>query len=195
MVCLAARPDIHVLSDLVGENISVRAHGGKNSSWLLSSAPCSPPAPPGCSSGRSPGRTGCFRTWEPLTVNCTGKSCEELALIPLCSCASRAILGDLPARGAASVPTFSGGLPGDGPYFWPEAHLLSPAFAACVEAMLFLLEGRFVCRTNIIDIVQELHTSEPIREVKGWRHLQKTYRAMRAAVRISRTTMCPWSPI
>ena len=34
--------------------------------------------------------------------------------------------------------------------------------------MLFLLGGRSVRRTNIIDIVQESHTSEPIREVKRW---------------------------
>ena len=34
--------------------------------------------------------------------------------------------------------------------------------------MLFLLGGRAVRRTNIIDIVQESHKSEPIREVKRW---------------------------
>ena len=45
---------------------------------------------------------------------------------------------------------------------------LSLAFAAYVVGMLFLLGGRSVRRTNIIDIVQESHTSEPIRDVKRW---------------------------
>ena len=34
--------------------------------------------------------------------------------------------------------------------------------------MLFFLGGRSIRRTNIIDIVQESHKSEPIREVKRW---------------------------
>ena len=52
--------------------------------------------------------------------------------------------------------------------FDPQAYLLSLAFAAYVVVMLFLLGGRSIRRTNIIDIVQESHTSEPIRDVKGW---------------------------
>ncbi len=94
---------------------------------------------------------------------------KELALIFLSSCAAGAILG--------------------GPLAWcvwqlfrcflvdsqemvlafdPEAYLLSIAFSAYVAAMLFLLGSRFLRRTNIIDIVQESHTSEPIRDVKRW---------------------------
>src|SRR5699024_2064836 len=49
-----------------------------------------------------------------------------------------------------------------------QAYLLSLAFAAYVVVMLFLLGSRSVRRTNIIDIVQESHTSEPIRDVKRW---------------------------
>ena len=52
--------------------------------------------------------------------------------------------------------------------FDPQSYLLSLAFAAYVVGMLFLLGGRSVRRTNIIDIVQESHKSEPIREVKRW---------------------------
>lgn len=94
---------------------------------------------------------------------------KELALISLCSCTAGAILGGPLAWGIwqlfrlflvdsqEMVLTFD-----------PEAYLLSLIFAAYVVVMLFLLGGRAVRRTNIIDIVQESHTSEPIREVKRW---------------------------
>ena len=94
---------------------------------------------------------------------------KELALISLCSCAAGAILGGPLAWGIwqlfrlflvdsqEMVLTFD-----------PEAYLLSLVFAAYVVVMLFLLGGRAIRRTNIIDIVQESHTSEPIREVKRW---------------------------
>lgn len=52
--------------------------------------------------------------------------------------------------------------------FAPEADLLSLAFAVYVAGMLFLQEDRSVRRTNINDIVQESHTSEPVREDKEW---------------------------
>ena len=52
--------------------------------------------------------------------------------------------------------------------FDPKAYLLSFVFAVYVVAMLFFLGGRSVRRTNIIDIVQESHTSEPIRGVRRW---------------------------
>lgn len=94
---------------------------------------------------------------------------KELALISLGSCTAGAMLGGPLAWGIwqlfrlflvdsqEMVLTFD-----------PEAYLLSLAFAAYVVVMLFLLGGRAVRRTNIIDIVQEAHTSEPIREVKQW---------------------------
>lgn len=94
---------------------------------------------------------------------------KELALISLSSCAAGAILGGPLAwcvwqlfrcflvDSQEMVLTFD-----------PEAYLLSIAFSAYVVIMLFLLGSRSVRRTNIIDIVQESHTSEPIREVKRW---------------------------
>ncbi len=94
---------------------------------------------------------------------------KELALIFLSSCAAGAVLGGPLAwcvwqlfrrflvDSREMVLTFD-----------PKAFLLSAAFSAYVAAMLFLLGSRFVRRTNIIDIVQECHTSEPIREVKRW---------------------------
>ena len=81
---------------------------------------------------------------------------KELALISLCSCTAGAILGGPLAWGIwqlfrlflvdsqEMVLTFD-----------PEAYLLSLIFAAYVVVMLFLLGGRAVRRTNIIDIVQE----------------------------------------
>ena len=52
--------------------------------------------------------------------------------------------------------------------FDPQAYLLALAFSAYVVVMLFTLAARFIRRTNIIDIVQESHKSEPIRTVPRW---------------------------
>lgn len=52
--------------------------------------------------------------------------------------------------------------------FDPQAYLFSLAFSLFVIFMLFLMCGRFIRRTNIIDIVQESHKSEPIRAVPRW---------------------------
>lgn len=52
--------------------------------------------------------------------------------------------------------------------FDPQAYLLALAFSAYVVIMLFLLAARFIRRTNIIDIVQESHKSEPIHAVPRW---------------------------
>lgn len=52
--------------------------------------------------------------------------------------------------------------------FDPRAYLLAFAFALYVVTMLFALGSRSVYRTNIMDVIQESHTSEPIREVKRW---------------------------
>lgn len=95
---------------------------------------------------------------------------KELAVISLCSCAAGAILGGPLAWGvwqlfrlflvdSQEMALLS---------FDPEAYVLSLAFAAYVAAMLFLLGSRSVRRTNIIDVVQESRTSEPIRDVKRW---------------------------
>ncbi len=94
---------------------------------------------------------------------------KELALISLCSCASGAILGGPLAWGIWQLfRLFLVDSQEMALAFDPEAYLLSLAFAAYVVVMLFLLGGRAIRRTNIIDIVQESHTSEPIREVKRW---------------------------
>lgn len=94
---------------------------------------------------------------------------KELALISLCSCAAGAILGGPLAWSVWQMfRLFLVDSQEMALTFDPEAYLLSLAFAAYVVAMLFLLGGRSVRKTNIIDIVQESHTSEPIREVKRW---------------------------
>lgn len=52
--------------------------------------------------------------------------------------------------------------------FDPQAYLFSLGFALYVVTMLFALGSRSVGRTNIMDVIQESHTSEPIRDVKRW---------------------------
>lgn len=52
--------------------------------------------------------------------------------------------------------------------FDPRAYVLSLIFSAFVIAVMFLLGRRSVRRTDIIDIVQESHKSEPIRDVPRW---------------------------
>lgn len=52
--------------------------------------------------------------------------------------------------------------------FAPNAYTLSLAFSVFVIVMMFVLGGRSVKKTNIIDIVQESHKSEPIRDVPRW---------------------------
>ncbi len=49
--------------------------------------------------------------------------------------------------------------------FDPQAYLLALAFSGFVILVTFFLGHRSVRRTNIIDIVQESHKSEPIRDV------------------------------
>ena len=94
---------------------------------------------------------------------------RDLAGISLGSCAAGAILGAPLAWGlwqvfrALVVDTEEMSLTFD-----PTACTYALAFAAYVTVMLFLLGGRSIRRTNIIDVVQEPHTSEPIREVKHW---------------------------
>lgn len=52
--------------------------------------------------------------------------------------------------------------------FDPQAYLLSLVFSLFVILMIFFLGWRSVRRTNIIDVVQESHKSEPIKEVPRW---------------------------
>lgn len=94
---------------------------------------------------------------------------RDLAAIAFGSCAVGAIWGKPLAWGlwqvfrALVVDTEEMDLSFD-----PAAYTYALAFAAYVTAMLFFLGGRSIRRTNIIDVVQESHTSEPIREVKRW---------------------------
>lgn len=52
--------------------------------------------------------------------------------------------------------------------FDPKAYLFSLGFALYVVTMLFTLGSQSVSHTNIMDVIQESHTSEPIRDVKQW---------------------------
>lgn len=94
---------------------------------------------------------------------------KELAVLSLGACAAGAVLGGPLAwciwqvfrmflvDSREMVLTFD-----------PRAYLLAFAFALYVVTMLFALGSRSVYRTNIMDVIQESHTSEPIREVKRW---------------------------
>ncbi len=94
---------------------------------------------------------------------------RELAIISLSSCTAGAALGAPLAWAVWGLFRLflvdSQEMPLS---FDPQAYLLALAFAAYVTAMLFFLGGRSVNKTNIIDIVQQSHTSEPIRGVKKW---------------------------
>ncbi len=94
---------------------------------------------------------------------------KELALLSFGSCAAGAVLGAPLAWAvwqifrAFVVDTQEMALA-----FSAQAYLLALAFSAFVIGMLFFLGGRSIRRTNIIDIVQESHKSEPIRDVPRW---------------------------
>ena len=94
---------------------------------------------------------------------------KELTLIAFGSCAAGAALGAPLAwavwQGFRTFLVDSQEMPLS---FDPQAYLLALAFSAYVVVMLFTLAARFIRRTNIIDIVQESHKSEPIRAVPRW---------------------------
>ena len=52
--------------------------------------------------------------------------------------------------------------------FDPTAGSFALCFSVFVIVMLFVMGARFLRRTNIIDVVNESHKTEPIREVKAW---------------------------
>ena len=52
--------------------------------------------------------------------------------------------------------------------FDSHAYLLALAFSLFVVVMLFVMLGRFLRRTNILDVVNESRKSEPIRAVPRW---------------------------
>ena len=94
---------------------------------------------------------------------------KELALLALGSCAAGALLGVPLSWGiwqifrTMIVDTEEMVL-----HFDAQAYLFALAFSVFVILMLFLMGWRSIRRTNIIDIVQESHKSEPIRAVPRW---------------------------
>ena len=113
--------------------------------------------------------TGVFLALGASRTQVRGELYRELGVISLGSCAAGALLGGPLAWmlwqvfRLAVVDTQEMRL-----VFDPGAYVWSLAFSAFVVAMMFLLGSRSVRRTNIIDIVQESHKSEPIRDVPRW---------------------------
>lgn len=94
---------------------------------------------------------------------------QELALISGGSCLAGALLGTPAAWGVWQlfrlfvVDTEEMKLA-----FEPQAYLIALALTVFIMVSLFFMGVRFVRRTNIIDVVNQQHTSEPIRDVKPW---------------------------
>ena len=113
--------------------------------------------------------TGVFLALGASRAQVRGELYRELGVLSLGSCAAGAVLGGPLAWGLwqvfrlCVVDTEEMRL-----VFDPHAYLWSLSFSAFVIFMMFFLGGRSVKRTNIIDIVQESHKSEPIRDVPRW---------------------------
>ncbi len=113
--------------------------------------------------------TGIFLALGASRRQLRGHLYRELAVISLSSCAAGALLGAPLALGlwqifrVLVVDTQEMALTFD-----PQAYLLALLFSLFVIVMLFFLGARFLRRTNIIDVVQESHKSEPIRNVPSW---------------------------
>ena len=113
--------------------------------------------------------TGVFLALGASRAQVRGELFRELGALSLGSCAAGAILGGPLAWilwqffRLCVVDTEEMRL-----VFNPYAYLFSLAFSAFVIVMMFFLGSRSVKRTNIIDIVQESHKSEPIRDVPRW---------------------------
>ena len=93
----------------------------------------------------------------------------ELALMSLSACALGALLGTPLAwfiwQGFRLLLVDSKEM---ALAFDPHAYLLALAFSLFVVIMLFVMLGRFLRRTNILDVVNESRKSEPIRAVPRW---------------------------
>ena len=124
--------------------------------------------PPGCSSGRVPGDRRVLALGATRRPAAAGDGQGAGGDLPG-SCAAGAALGGPLAWGVWQLfRLFLVDSQEMALSFDPRSYLLSMVFAAYVVGMLFFLGGRSIRRTNIIDIVQESHKSEPIREVKRW---------------------------
>ena len=94
---------------------------------------------------------------------------RDLAVIALVSCAAGALLGSPLAWALWSLfRLFLVDSQEMVLSFDPDAYVYALAFAAYVTGMLFFLGGRSIRKTNIMDVVQESHKSEPIRAVPRW---------------------------
>ena len=94
---------------------------------------------------------------------------KELALLSLGSCAAGALLGVPLSWGIWQIfDTMIVDTEEMVLRFDAQAYLFALAFSVFVILMLFLMGWRSIRRTNIIDIVQESHKSEPIRAVPRW---------------------------
>ena len=93
----------------------------------------------------------------------------ELALMSLSACALGALLGTPLAwfiwQGFRLLLVDSEEM---ALAFDPHAYLLALAFSLFVVVMLFVMLGRFLRRTNILDVVNESRKSETIRAVPRW---------------------------
>lgn len=113
--------------------------------------------------------TGVFLALGASRAQIRGELYRELGILSLGSCAAGAALGGPLAWALwqlfrlCVVDTEEMRL-----IFDPSAYGLSLAFSAFVIVTMFFLGRRSVKRTNIIDIVQESHKSEPIRDVPRW---------------------------
>lgn len=94
---------------------------------------------------------------------------KELSLIAFGSCTAGAALGAPLAWGLWQIFRLCIVDTDQMPLsFDPKSYLLALIFSLYVIVMLFLMGARFIRRTNIIDIVQESHKSEPIHAVPRW---------------------------
>lgn len=94
--------------------------------------------PPACFLGRNPGRPAFSWLWGAARRRLWAEMGRELSLLALLSCAAGLLLG--------------------GPL----------AFSLYLLIMLLALGARAIRGANILEIIQESHRSEPIREVKAW---------------------------
>ena len=113
--------------------------------------------------------TGIFLALGATRRQLRNEMAKELTAIALVSCAAGAALGAPLAWGVWQLfRIFLVDSQEMALTFDPQSYVLSLAFAAYVAVMLFVMGGMSIRRTNIIDIVQEQHMSEPIRGVKSW---------------------------
>ena len=126
--------------------------------------------PPDCFSARNRARPAFSSPSGPRAVCYTRALGRELAVIALLSCTAGAALGaPLGVGHLAAVSPFSWSTHRRCPSFLTRRPIcsrlrLQPMWFACC----FFLAARFIRHTNIIDIVQTSHKSEPIHAVKRW---------------------------